>query len=349
MGDIMTQRNFGDVNLNDPFFDSLKEDYREFPEWFTKKVNEPAWVMENEAGAVIAFLYTKREDGPVLDVDPPLPAKQRLKIGTMKILAHGTRLGERFMKKIMDIAIKEAVDEVYVTVFPKHIGLVALYERYGFINSAVKQTPNGTEKVFVKDLTRTTGHVLMDYPRIITQNKAIYLLSIYPDYHTRLFPDSILKTEPYDVIADVSHTNSIHKVYLCSMNVSAVNSGDILVIYRTSDGKGPAHYRSVATSICVVEEVKNQTDFPTVQSLVQYCADYSVFSREELADWHRRRPLYTIKMTYNAAFRRRLTRGYLIETIGLDGGTRWGFIPLTPLQFQQICLAGEIHESLIVN
>ena len=42
-----------------------------------------------------------------------------------------------------------------------------------------------------------------------------YVLSINPEYHTKLFPDSILKTEQkYNSIQDVSDTNSIYKIYM---------------------------------------------------------------------------------------------------------------------------------------
>ena len=30
-------KRFADVNLNDPFFDSLKSSYREFSDWFRRK------------------------------------------------------------------------------------------------------------------------------------------------------------------------------------------------------------------------------------------------------------------------------------------------------------------------
>ena len=45
-----------------------------------------------------------------------------------------------------------------------------------------------------------------------------YVLSINPEYHTKLFPDSILTNElKYDLIQDVSETNSIYKIYVCWM------------------------------------------------------------------------------------------------------------------------------------
>ena len=34
---IMKQYKFSDIDLSDPFFDTLKGDYPEFSEWFSKK------------------------------------------------------------------------------------------------------------------------------------------------------------------------------------------------------------------------------------------------------------------------------------------------------------------------
>ena len=77
------------------------------------------------------------------------------------------------------------------------------------------------------------------------------------------FSDSILKNEQkYDLIQDVSETNSIYKIYLCWMKGTRyLKTGDKLVIYRTSDFQGPAKYRSVCTSVCTVSEVKTFKDF----------------------------------------------------------------------------------------
>ena len=97
-------QSFSNINLADPFFDSLKEAYPEFSVWYNKKAaaGEKAYVFHNEAGQVTDFLYMKIETEDVTDVVPVLPAKRRLKVGTFKLLSRGTRRGERFMKKIMD-------------------------------------------------------------------------------------------------------------------------------------------------------------------------------------------------------------------------------------------------------
>lgn len=63
----MEIRKFLSVNLADTFFDSLKEDYPKFEEWFWKKSvqGEEAIVQYDEEGHLQGFLYTKDESQEV--------------------------------------------------------------------------------------------------------------------------------------------------------------------------------------------------------------------------------------------------------------------------------------------
>ncbi|MFT4252310.1 MAG: N-acetyltransferase [Caulobacter sp.] len=352
MAASMKLTKFEDVDLSDPFFDSLKAGYEEFPAWFAKKANEgqPVYVYQSDAGTLMGFLYLKIEEGTVEDVSPHLPSARWVKVGTMKIVAHGTKLGERFIKKIFDFSISNKADGIYVTVFEEHSSLIRLLKRYNFQQHSTKTTPNGVELVFVRDLRIFTGDSRKDYPFIHSGGKQAHILAIYPEYHTRLFPDSILNSETSDIVDDLSYTNAIHKVYICSMNVGKMKTGDILVMYRTSDKKGPAYYRSVVTSICVIEEVKSKKDFPTVGDFIKYALPHSVFSKDELRDWYgSSKRLHVIRMSYNAAFGRRTTRGKLIDEVGLSSTARWDTFKITKEQFLKITAMGEIHESLIVD
>ena len=80
-----------------------------------------------------------------------------------------------------------------------------------------KETHNGKEFVYARSLHEPYGDILLDYPRIMTSRANKYLLAIYPEYHTRLFPDSKLVNESPDIVKDISHANSIHKIYICGM------------------------------------------------------------------------------------------------------------------------------------
>src|SRR5258706_3478660 len=111
---------FRDLSLSDPFFDSLKEGYRGFEEWFRRKAEENLYVVDDDGERLSGMIYLKAEDGPVADVEPPLPEKRWLKVGTLKIEGRGTKLGERVLKKILDTAIEENRDGIYVTIFDVH-------------------------------------------------------------------------------------------------------------------------------------------------------------------------------------------------------------------------------------
>jgi hypothetical protein len=316
-----------------------------------KKANEPVYVVDDESiGGIRGFVYLKIEEGEIKDVNPPLPPARRLKVGTLKIDAHGTKLGERVIKKIFDHAIKECAKEIYVTVFDTHESLIKLFKKYGFEEKGNKTTANGTEIVLLRCLDALSGNIRKDYPFIHTSDKSIYLLAIYPDYHTKLFPDSILKNEDPNIIEDVSYTNTIHKVYIAKLALTRLKRGDIVVIYRTTDIKGRARFRSVVSSVCVVEEAKSRKDFLTVDDFIKFAAAHSIFPEADLraryADGER---LYALRMTYNAAFGKRTTRGTLLDDVGIPEHPRWDLKPITYKQFARIIQLGKVNENLIVD
>jgi len=344
-------KKFSEIDLQDSFFDTLKDDYIEFSNWYQRKANEgkQAFVLY-ENSQLLAFLYLKVEKDKIEDVSPPLEAKRRLKVGTFKVEAHGTKLGERFIKRIFDTAIAMDIAEIYLTIFSKHNSLIGIFKTFGFFEYGKKMTTNGEEIVLIKQIRKIKDDILKDYPIVQLNNKSIYGLSIYPKFHTRLFSDSILNNESVDILQDKSYTNSIHKIYLCNMQgVTAFKNGDIILIYRTSDGAGHARYRSVMTSVCVIEDNINIHSFKTLEEFLKYCKPYSIFTDEELMNFYKTKKYpYIIKMTYNLAFKKRVTNGDLIDYIGLRPNY-WGVFTIDRTQFNKIIKAGEVDESLIVN
>lgn len=351
MNETIIVKSFKDIDLNDPFFDSLKEDYEGFEAWFEKKSNNEAKAYVQYIDKKIqAFLYLKKEIGEeLIDVIPTRPACNRMKVGTFKIDAHNTKLGERFVKKIMDAAIYMKADEIYVTIFPKHEGLIRILQRYGFKEEGKK----GNELLLVKNMKILTGNILKDYPLIKTNNKRKFLLAIHPKFHTSMFPDSILRNEEgvkYELIKDIAHTNSIHKIYVTSISDTVqLQTGDLIVIYRTNDGVGPARYRSVITSICQIEEVKTNKDFATVEDFINYANYYSIFDTKELIQWYNKRNCVALKMVYNIALTKRVTRAFLLDDLKIPSDQYFGFFQLTDEQFDSILKKGEIDEGIIIN
>ena len=347
---------FAEIALSDKFFDSLRASYPGFDDWFRRKAaaGETA-ITYYEDDTLLDFLYLKEEREEMTDVEPPLPAKHRLKVGTFKIDSRGTRRGERLMKKLLDTAIAKDVDEIYVTIFPEQRlqPLIRSFEKFGFVQVGVKWHENGKlENVYVRDMCRMVGDTLKDYPFTDIRGNRFFQLSILPEYHTRLFPDSILKNErKYDIIQDNSETNSIYKTYICWMqDTRQLRPGDKLVIYRTSDGQGLANYRSVCTSICTVLEVKTIHDFADENDFVRYAHKQSVFTEYELRQWYRTKPNFIlIQMVYNIAFTRKVIRKTLIEQVRLKESNYWGFFRLTPDQFNHILRLGAINERYLIR
>ncbi|ATY02216.1 N-acetyltransferase [Klebsiella aerogenes] len=352
--DSLKLEKFSEFNHNDPFFDSLKSDYKEFSDWLNKKAisGDSAYVLYDENHNIEGFMYLKENDDAG-DILPPLPNGTHLKIGTFKFESKGTLRGQRFLKKAFDRAFNSDSNDIYVTVFQKHTHLVKLFQAYGFYIHGEKETQNGKEFVYARNLNDVNGDVLLDYPLVLPREKKKFILAIKPEYHTRLFPDSKLVNESPDIVQDVSHTNSIHKIYVCGMDsVQMMSRGDIIIIYRMSDGQGPAKYRSVATSICVVESVRHVTSFNDEDSFVKYCYKFSVFSEKELREFYRSKRLpYIVRFTYNIALQKRPTREMLMDQVGLRGDRtgRWGNFEITDQQFNEILKLGCVNESFIIH
>jgi hypothetical protein len=110
------------VPLDDPFFDSFREDYREFNKWYNKKADEIAYVCYH-LDVLAAFLYIKveNEDESCSDIEPSFKRKKRLKIGTFKVSTNGYKIGERFLKILFDNAMQFRIEEIYVTIFAAYI------------------------------------------------------------------------------------------------------------------------------------------------------------------------------------------------------------------------------------
>ncbi len=345
----ISKRPFSEVDINDPFFDSLKAAYRGFEQWFARKADELAYVGYDEDGNVRAFVYLKREDETVADVVPHIPGPC-LKVGTLKIDAHGTRLGERFVKIIFDELRHQGLSLAYVTIFREQERLIDLLARYGFVEAGLK----GDELVYTKRMPTQTGDHLFDYPVVRATDVQKWMLAIRPDFHTRLFPDSILNNESPHIIQDVPETNGIHKVYIGRMfDFPLLSPGDCLIIYRCQNARaGRPWFQSVATSLCVLEEIRPKRDFRDERDFLEYCRRYSVFSDTEIIGQYRTRGnLHALKMTYNFAFPRRPNLQRMVEHGAVPHpreGQYMGLLRLSDEAFSTILRLGELDERLAV-
>uniref|UniRef100_F4C9Q8 PIN domain-containing protein n=1 Tax=Sphingobacterium sp. (strain 21) TaxID=743722 RepID=F4C9Q8_SPHS2 len=341
---------FGRIDLEDDFFASLKEDYGGFEKWFIKKYDEEAYITINSNnGLLLSFLYLKVEhrEENYADIHPPFSPKKRLKVGTFKVINNGFRLGERFMKIIFDNALKNKVDEIYVTIFDKRDEqrrLIDLLEQWGFRPWGKKND----ELVYVRDFEKKVNETNLKqcYP-YISSNSDSYIVPIYPDYHTELLPDSILNTEsPEEFIEDFPHRNGINKVYVSRAMEPHPKVGDILIFYRTG-----GYYKSVVTTIGVVQEIKY--DFENEDDFVLYCRKSSIFPEDKLrAMWNytESKP-FVVRFLYIYSFPHRINMKELIDLQVLSGvnDAPRGFKKISKEQFNNILKATKSDESFIID
>jgi predicted nucleic acid-binding protein len=309
---------FGNIDLQDQFFDSFRTDYKGFDMWFRRKVkgDETAYIcFDNQI--LSAFLYIKREDERenYRDINPGFLPKKRIKIGTLKVSSKGVKLGERFLKIVFDNARQYKVDEIYATIFdnrPELLRLISLFEDYGFRYHGEKTTPSGIEKIYVREFSKNADahHPKITFPWLSKESN-IYIIPIKPEYHTKLLPDSILRTEsPIDFIDNEPYRNAISKVYVSHSYNRNLKEGDILVFYRTG-----GIYKGVATSIGIVEDIVK--DIKTLSELIQLCHKRTVLSDTELKEYWVRFPdnrPFVINFLYAFSFIKRITLKEMLES-----------------------------------
>lgn len=354
---------FGEINLDAPFFDSFREDYAGFDIWFKKKSDEEAYVCKDDQDQVVAFLYVKTE-GPDENYSchtPILPPAKRLKIGTFKVISTGHRLGERFIKIIFDNALRQKVDEIYVTIFDKREEqrrLISLLEDWGFAHVGTKSTPTGTEQVYARDLRPQADpeRPSLTFPYVSASARK-FIVPIHPAYHTELFPDSLLTREkPGEYTESHPHRNALRKVYVSRSIYRDLRCGDIIVFYRTSnpDSPTPARYTSVITTLGVVESVVD--NIPDLATLIALCKKRSVFSDQELEDiWNKNtkfRP-FIVNFIYFYTFGREPRRPFpnlatLRKHDILHDAPR-GFEPLENSAFAKLLEVANVPERFIVH
>ena len=309
---------FGDIDLNDVFFDSLKEAYPDFVPWFNKKSEEEAYVCRTDEGVIKGFLYIKTEDQSenYSAIEPKFLPKKRLKVGTFKVDVSGFRLGERFIKIVFDNALYRKVDEIYVTFFedsPNLEALKGLLETWGFVRHGIKHSYGKEEAVFVKKLNAFNSELSAkkNFPNILF-NKQKFILPIMAKYHTSLLPDSILKTEKQiDFMGKDAQKYALQKVYISWAPERNINPGDLILFYRMGEDGTNKKYTSVLTTLGLVDKI--HYGFKTKDEFLKHCQNRSVFSKDELDDfWERHRDhLMVLKFVMVKNLKNKPILGYL--------------------------------------
>ena len=169
--------------------------------------------------------------------------------------------------------------------------MIELLEYWGFKLWGTKQTTSGIESVYVRPFVKPAdkNNPRFTYPFLPTDSN-VFIVPIFPKYHTELFPDSILQTEsPLDFVENEPHRNAIQKVYVSHSRERNLNKGDIILFYRTKNPGQKAYYASVITTIGLVENIINPSN---LDNLIAVCRKRTALSDEELSIFWNKFPTF---------------------------------------------------------
>jgi len=150
-----------------------------------------------------------------------------------------------------------------------------------------------------------------------------------------------------DFIENEPYRNAISKVYISRSVERKLNSGDVIIFYRTG-----GYYKSVVTTIGVAERVID--NIPSEEDFIRLCRKRSVFSDEELSrHWnlYKRNRAFIVNFLYVYSFPKRINMKRLIE-IGVipsvEDAPR-GFTQISVKNFRDILRECEADESIVVD
>jgi predicted GNAT family N-acyltransferase len=217
------------IDHEDSFFDSLRDGYPDFDEWWRHKCvkqRRPCWVVYDD-DELAGLIVRKDEFGS--DTDAATKSGKILKICTFKVRPEkrGVKIGELLLKQALWFAQSNEYDLTYITTYDNQIALMDLIEYYGFHHAGTK--PDGEliyERVFSSSkLTITSGQSVYDaarqnYPRfLVTEGVRGFGIPIQEAYHDTLYPD-LWRPRQRDLFNGASRAdtptrpgNTIRKVY----------------------------------------------------------------------------------------------------------------------------------------
>ncbi len=251
------------LSVDDPFFDSLKLDYAPFESWFREKVqrkSRPCRVVFGANGEIEALAILKIESGREHDL-----AGKLLKVCTFKVApqAGGAKRGELILKSVFQFAQENGIDQIYVEVFPHHVGVVRLFSDFGF-HELDGRTQDG-QLVLAKNrrpppessqLDPLQFHRDFGPPAVLVRRA--FVVPIQPQWHDVLFPEARIQGQLFGPNAS---GNAIMKAYLSRSLITTLAPGDTLLFYRSID-------LSAITVIGVVESVTRSSNADEIRRLV---------------------------------------------------------------------------------
>ena len=278
--------------LGSVFFDSLRDAYPPFDEWFREKAREGkkawvAWEQPDVLGAICIYAQqddvTITEDG--LNINGPA-----LKLSTFKVgqSVRGKKIGELFLKAAFRYASANRLENIFIHGdIDQHHFLFEMLEDYGFHHVGTHPGTEGRDAVYLKphpvspprDTIYPFEYLKRYFPHF-RHDEAIrkYIIPIRPEYHRVLFPDYLSPADRQLFLFSSVNTvgNAIKLAYLCHAQISQMNPGDVVLFYRSRDERA-------ITSLGIVESYETMEKAGVIAGRVKRRTVYSMDEIEEIA------------------------------------------------------------------
>lgn len=283
------------IGIGDEFFDSLREDYPGFNEWFEEKCvshHRSCWVIRFD-GKLAGLVIRKPESQE--EADCAARADKILKVSTFKLSSEfqGEKLGEQLLKQVLWWSRSNDIEVVYLTTFEKQQVLIGLLETYGFQKTRMLDDGQWIlEKELKQDVLSDTSY--QQDP--VSFNRQIYpayydgpesrkfVIPILPKFYRILFPEafqdgqlSLFKGSSTDM--NRTPGNTIRKIYICRAPTTKIEAGSVILFYVTKDER-----RLQAQSICTVGVVERVTEASTLDELMMLTTRRSAYTRKQLEE-----------------------------------------------------------------
>ncbi len=268
-----------ELSIDDPILESFRRDYPKFDSWWAncQKEARTTFVIDGDQHGVAGMAVVHPES------DSPGGVTGRLlKLCSFKISERfsGRRLGELLLKSVLRHAQERDFDHCFVTVFPKHAGLIALFEDFGFEERG--DWGERGEKWFVKPLrenavprdrlealSASDFHVLLG-PDHFRRDVKWYLVPIQPRYSDILLQETAAQGALF--ATQLPFGNALRKAYLCNAQIKSLEPGDVLAFYRSGSRQG-------VIALGVLERSIRTASTEVIHQLV---ARRTVYSAEEI-------------------------------------------------------------------
>ncbi len=276
--------------LSGEFFDSLREDYQRFNNWFKEKAKEGryAWIYRDEKEVLGAIcIYTIQENEKITDHGDVLSGKS-LKLCTFKVgkSVRGRKIGELFLKASFRYASENECLHIFVHGnAEKQPYLAGLLEDFGF----AAKGDYGLDVVWVKEHPkfapndrRSPKEYVQRYFPHFRQDEEVtkYIVPIRPEYHDTLFPDylsQVRKQLQLFALPNSQIGNAIKLAYLCHAQTKEIAVGSVLFFYRSKDEK-------LLTTVGVVDDFRTLSDPTEIAALVSRRTVYSFNEINEMSN-----------------------------------------------------------------